>query len=135
MTEPDLIAKSAYWKPEAMSLVIQAETIRLIGKGIEINLTQDYKPFKRVIVNGHEYVLDESKESQITPVSSLDLSVRTARCLKLGGVETIEQLLNMTYWDLLKIRNMGKRSAEEIKKRLEANGMYLKEDRPRERNR
>lgn len=128
MNEPDLIAKSAEWKPEAFSLVIQANTIRLCGKGIEITLSKDYKPFKRVIVNGHEYVLDESKEPRITPVASLDLSVRAENVLRFNGVETIEQLLNMTYLDVLKIRNMGKRCTDEIKKKLEAQGLHLKED-------
>ena len=128
MNEPDLIVKSAEWKPEALSLVIQADTIRLCGKGIEITLSKDYKPFKRVIVNGHEYVLDESKEPRITPVASLDLSVRAENALRHNGVETIEQLLNMTYLDVLKMRNMGKRCTDEIKKKLEAQGLHLKED-------
>ena len=128
MTEPDLIAKSAEWKPENASLAIQADTIRLCGKGIEITLSKDYKPFKRVIINGHEYVLDESKELRITPVANLDLSARAENALRHNGAETIEQLLNMTYLDVLKMRNMGKRCTEEIKKKLEAQGLRLKED-------
>lgn len=50
----------------------------------------------------------------VTPIESADFSVRTYNCLRRAHVRTIEQLYTLTIEDILKIRNLGRRSQAEI---------------------
>ncbi len=59
-------------------------------------------------------------------VDELGLSIRTYNCLKHAGIYTVEDLCNRTVEDMMKIRNLGRRSLEEILTGLKANGMSLK---------
>ena len=59
-------------------------------------------------------------------IDELGLSVRTYYCLKHAGIYTVEDLCNRTEEDMMKIRNLGRRSLEEILAGLKANGMSLK---------
>lgn len=54
-----------------------------------------------------------------TSIEELDLSVRAYNCLRRAGVHTIGQLRSMTYNDLAKVRNLGRKSADEIMAKLE----------------
>ena len=56
----------------------------------------------------------------------LGLSIRTYNCLTHAGIHTVEDLCSLTLEDMMKIRNLGRRSLEEILAGLEANGMSLK---------
>lgn len=60
-----------------------------------------------------------SAENDMTSIEELDLSVRSYNCLRRAGVHTIGQLRSMTYEDLSKVRNLGKKSADEIRAKLE----------------
>ena len=60
----------------------------------------------------------------------LDLSVRTLTRLKMAGIYSIEELTNMTPSELKKVRNLGRKSYEEILDVLEQNGLHLKEEDP-----
>lgn len=51
-------------------------------------------------------------------LDDLDLTVRTYNCLKRHGVETVEQLKNMSDEELYKVRNLGQRCIDEIKEKL-----------------
>lgn len=51
-------------------------------------------------------------------LDDLDLTVRTYNCLKRHGVETVEQLKNMSDEELHKVRNLGQRCINEIKEKL-----------------
>ena len=62
------------------------------------------------------------KLSVTAPITELDLSVRAYNCLMCSGIRTIQDLLNKDSKYLLRIRNMGMKSYEEIISRLEANG-------------
>ena len=55
-------------------------------------------------------------------IDELDLSVRSFNCLKRANINTVEDLLFLTSDDLMKIRNMGKKSRDEIVKKLESLG-------------
>ena len=57
-----------------------------------------------------------------TPIDDLDLRVRTYNCLKHAGVNTVEDLVNMTWEEFIRIRNLGKKSAEEVLFKLEQLG-------------
>ena len=51
-----------------------------------------------------------------TTIEELNFSIRTYNCLKRSGINTVDQLMGMSFDDLLTIRNMGRKSAEEVLK-------------------
>lgn len=61
-------------------------------------------------------------------IDELDLSVRTFNCLKRSGIRTIDDLKEKTEVDLRKIRNLGRRSYEEVLSVLYAHGYRIKDD-------
>ena len=61
------------------------------------------------------------------PIEKLDLTVRSLNCLKREGVHTIGDLLNYSLEDLMDIRNFGEKSVIEVKDKIEAMGLGLKE--------
>ena len=61
------------------------------------------------------------------PVESLNLSVRSFNCLKRAGISKVSELLDMTEDEIIKMRNFGKKSLDEIKAVLEAKGLSLRE--------
>ena len=61
-------------------------------------------------------------------VEELELSVRSANCLKNKGIETIDQLLTFSEVGLLKIKNFGRKNLNEIKDILDEKGLSLRSD-------
>ncbi len=61
-----------------------------------------------------------------TSVEDLDLSVRSYNCLKRANIHTVEDLTKRTEDDMLKVRNLGRKSLEEVVKKLEGLGLSLK---------
>lgn len=59
-------------------------------------------------------------------IEELDLSVRSYNCLKRAGILTVEELCNRTIEDMMKVRNLGKKSLDEICHKLEELGLSLK---------
>lgn len=59
-------------------------------------------------------------------VEDLDLSVRSYNCLKRANIQTVEDLIKRTEDDMLKVRNLGRKSLEEVVKKLEDLGLSLK---------
>jgi len=55
------------------------------------------------------------------PIEDLNFTVRIYNCLKRAGIDTKEQLENLTKKDLLKVRNLGKGNIKEIMKRKDIN--------------
>ena len=51
-------------------------------------------------------------------IEELDLSVRSYNCLKRAGINTVEELTNRSEDDMMKVRNLGKKSLEEVKYKL-----------------
>jgi len=62
-----------------------------------------------------------------TTIEELELSVRSSNCLKRAGINTVGELINKSEEDLMKVRNLGKKSLEEIKGKLEELNLSLKE--------
>ena len=56
-------------------------------------------------------------------LEELDLSVRSYNCLKRAGINTVEDLSEKTYEDMLKVRNLGKKSANAIATALRRKGI------------
>lgn len=72
---------------------------------------------------------NEKKMLQVdTPIEVLNLTQRSYHCLKRANINTVEELSQKTKWQLMKIRNLGKSSFNEIKSELESYGLKLMED-------
>ena len=61
-------------------------------------------------------------------IEELDLSVRSFNCLKRAGIDTVEDLTNRTEDDMIKVRNLGKKSLEEVIQKLHSLGLDLKKE-------
>jgi len=61
------------------------------------------------------------------PVETLNLSVRSFNCLKRAGISKVAELLDMTEDEIIKMRNFGKKSLDEIKQVLEERGLSLRQ--------
>ena len=59
------------------------------------------------------------------PISEIGLTVRAANCLLRGGIATLQDLLDRSHEDLLKLRNLGKKSLKEIEEKVEDLGYVL----------
>ncbi len=72
---------------------------------------------------------DEDERERILDmtIEELDLSVRSYNCLKRAGINTVGELINKTEEDMMKVRNLGKKSLEEVQHKLEELNFTLKE--------
>ncbi len=61
-------------------------------------------------------------------IDDLDLSVRSFNCLKRAGIDTVEDLINRSEEDMIKVRNLGRKSLEEVVLKLSSLGLSLKKD-------
>ena len=61
-------------------------------------------------------------------IEELDMSVRSFNCLKRAGIDTVEDLISRTEEDMMKVRNLGKKSLEEVIQKLHSLGLDLKKD-------
>ena len=71
---------------------------------------------------------DDSSKVLETTIEDLDLSVRSFNCLKRANINTVADLAGKTEDDMMKVRNLGRKSLEEVKKKLEELGLALKEN-------
>lgn len=69
---------------------------------------------------------DESQKALETAIEDLDLSVRSYNCLKRANINTVGDLTEKTEEDMMKVRNLGRKSLDEVKKKLEEYGLELK---------
>ncbi len=69
---------------------------------------------------------DEVDKTLEMPIEELDLSVRSFNCLKRAGINTVGQLIEKTDEEMIKVRNLGKKSLEEVKQKLANLGLSLK---------
>ena len=74
---------------------------------------------------------EESKKEKVLEMSieDLELSVRSFNCLKRAGISTVEDLTNKTEADMMKVRNLGKKSLDEVTNKLHSLGLdFAKEE-------
>ena len=69
---------------------------------------------------------DPKQKALETAIEDLDFSVRAYNCLKRAGINTVEELANKSEDDMMKVRNLGKKSLEEVIQKLEELGLGLK---------
>ena len=75
-----------------------------------------------VIVEKEE---DDSQKVMDMNIDELELSVRSYNCLKRAGINTVEELTNKTAEDMMKVRNLGRKSLEEVLAKLKELGLSL----------
>ena len=69
---------------------------------------------------------DDEKEKVLEmSIDELELSVRSYNCLKRAGINTVEELTNKTSEDMMKVRNLGRKSLEEVLAKLKELGLQL----------
>ncbi len=70
---------------------------------------------------------EESKKEKVleTTIEELDLSVRSYNCLKRAGINTVQDLTNRSENDMMKVRNLGRKSLEEVIAKLDSMGLCL----------
>ena len=63
-----------------------------------------------------------------TTIEDLDFSVRAYNCLKRAGIHTLQDLVNKSENDMMKIRNLGKKSLKEVLDKVRDLGLLLRDD-------
>lgn len=71
---------------------------------------------------------DEKEKVLEMTIEELDLSVRSYNCLKRAGINTVEELTYKSEDDMMKVRNLGKKSLDEVAKKLEELGLSLRKN-------
>ena len=69
---------------------------------------------------------DQKEKALEMTIDELELSVRSFNCLKRAAINTVEELTERTEEDMMKVRNLGKKSLDEVKAKLEELGLGLK---------
>ncbi|MFW5999150.1 MAG: DNA-directed RNA polymerase subunit alpha [Halanaerobiaceae bacterium] len=88
-----------------------------------INLTEEIDDVEIMVEKEEE----EKDKVLDTTIEELELSVRSSNCLKRAGINTVGELVEKTEDDLMKVRNLGKKSLQEIIDKLEDMDLSLKE--------
>lgn len=106
------------------------EVISLSGKliqdhiGLFVELVENMSEMD-ILVSREED--SQTKVLEMT-IEDMDLSVRSYNCLKRAGISTVEDLIKKSESDLAKVKNLGKRSLEEVAEKLESYGLSLRKD-------
>lgn len=87
-----------------------------------IELTDDTESME-IMVEKEESQKEKALEMTI---EELELSVRSFNCLKRAAINTVEELTQRSEEDMMKVRNLGKKSLDEVKHKLEELGLELK---------
>ena len=87
-----------------------------------INLVEDMENVE-ILVNRDD---DKQTKAMSMSIEELELSVRPLNCLKRASIFTVEDLVKRSEEDMLKVRNLGRKSLDEVVKKLEAIGLSLK---------
>ena len=99
---------------------------------IEVWTDGSLKPYEALSLAAKVMVeKEESKKEKVLEMSieDLELSVRSFNCLKRANIATVEDLANKTEADMMKVRNLGKKSLDEVTNKLHALGLdFARED-------
>jgi DNA-directed RNA polymerase subunit alpha len=83
-------------------------------------------------VNGRSVVVEKTEEQRDKvlemTIEELDLSVRSFNCLKRANINTVEDLISKTEEEMIKVRNLGRKSLEEVVHKLTMMGLRLADD-------
>ena len=119
--ELDLTTNGTIDAKEAVSLAAKILNEHL---NLFIELSDEAKNTE-IMVEREETIKEKVLEMTI---EELDMSVRSFNCLKRAGIDTVEDLTNRTEEDMIKVRNLGKKSLDEVIQKLHSLGLSLKKD-------
>ena len=91
---------------------------------IFVNLTDEAQNAE-IMVEKEE---DQKEKVLEMSIEELDLSVRSYNCLKRAGINTVQELTEKTESDMMKVRNLGRKSLDEVKNKLNDLGLELRQD-------
>jgi DNA-directed RNA polymerase subunit alpha len=114
----DIYTNGTIVPDEALSLAAKVLSEHL---KVFINLSENAVNAE-VMVADH---VDESSKALSMSIEDLELSVRSFNCLKRAGINTVEQLTDKTPDDMMKVRNLGKKSLDEVLAKLKELGLSL----------
>ncbi|GAB7387269.1 DNA-directed RNA polymerase subunit alpha [Bacillaceae bacterium] len=106
---------------EAVSLGAKILTEHLM---LFVGLTDEAKEAE-IMVEKEE---DKKEKVLEMTIEELDLSVRSYNCLKRAGINTVQELTQKTEEDMMKVRNLGRKSLEEVQEKLRELGLSLRKD-------
>jgi len=106
---------------EAVSLGAKVLTEHL---NIFVSLTEEAQDAE-IMVEKEE---DQKEKVLEMTIEELDLSVRSYNCLKRAGINTVQELTTKSEEDMMKVRNLGRKSLDEIKSKMEELGLQLRRD-------
>ncbi len=89
-----------------------------------VGLTEEAKEAE-IMVEKEE---DQKEKVLEMTIEELDLSVRSYNCLKRAGINTVQELTTKTEEDMMKVRNLGRKSLEEVQHKLHELGLDLRKD-------
>ena len=89
-----------------------------------VDLSEEARETETMIVKNDD---SKTKVLEMT-IEELDLSVRSFNCLKRASINTVEDLTNRTEEDMMRVRNLGRKSLEEVIAKLESLGLSLRRD-------
>ena len=114
----DVFTNGTLAPDEAVSLAAKVLSEHL---NLFIDLSENAK-VAEVMVETAQDPVDKVLEMNI---DELELSVRSYNCLKRAGINTVEELTNKTPEDMMKVRNLGRKSLEEVLAKLKELGLSL----------
>ncbi|RAL23283.1 DNA-directed RNA polymerase subunit alpha [Thermoflavimicrobium daqui] len=106
---------------EAVSLgakILNDHLMLFVGLTEEAQITDTMK----------EPVEDKTEKVMEMTIEELDLSVRSYNCLKRAGINTVQELTQKSEEDMMKVRNLGRKSLEEVQEKLAELGLGLRKD-------
>lgn len=117
----DVLTNGTITAKEAISLGAKILNEHL---NLFVDLSDEAKKAE-IMVEREETIKEKVLEMTI---EELDMSVRSFNCLKRAGIDTVEDLTNRTEEDMIKVRNLGKKSLEEVIQKLHSLGLDLKKE-------
>ena len=114
----DVFTNGTLVPDEAVSLAAKVLSEHL---SLFIDLSENAKTAEVVV----EKEDDEKEKGLEMSIDELELSVRSYNCLKRAGINTVEELTNKTSEDMMKVRNLGRKSLEEVLAKLKELGLQL----------
>ena len=114
----DVFTNGAIAPDEAVSLAARVLVEHL---NLFVDLSENAKSVDVMV----ESVTDEKEKVLEMNIDELELSVRSYNCLKRDGINTVEELINKTPEDMMKVRNLGRKSLDEVLAKLKELGLSL----------
>lgn len=114
----DVFTNGAIAPDEAVSLAARVLVEHL---NLFVDLSENVKSVDVMV----ESVTDEKEKVLEMNIDELELSVRSYNCLKRAGINTVEELINKTPEDMMKVRNLGRKSLDEVLAKLKELGLSL----------